>query len=626
MRPVAALGSAVCVVALVALYAGCTPAPPPAAAPVPVAPAVPKPAAPAAPAAARPLPVFVDVAKQAGLVAMNHTGKPVQKDWIVSGMGGGAIVLDYDRDGLMDLVVVDGTMLTEAGDLEFNDDWRTRVYHNDGNLKFTDVTAKSGVDVKAFGFGGASCDYDADGWPDFYICCWGRSYLLRNRGDGTFEEVAAKAGLLGADDDMSTGCCWGDVDGDGVQDLYVSNYADQHAFIKECREAGRPGRYAMWRSFPVYVGPGGLKGQLDRLYLGNGDGTFREATTANLGPQEPVGYGFQPIMSDVDNDGDLDIYVPNDTQKNYLWINDGKGHFIDRGVEAGAAYDFDGKTQASMGVDFADVNRDGWLDLAVSNFSHDHFTLYVNQSGKTRNASFQDMSNAYNVTRPSFLRLQWGNRLFDFDCDGNLDLFVACGHVYGEIDNFQKATGSSYRQRCLLLRGVGPPTNAFENVGDLKDGENPADPAIVAKRGGPAMQLMRVWRGAAFADFDNDGDLDVFVGALNDYPALFRNDGGNRNSFLVFRLVGKGGLRDPSGARVTVFLADGKPRVEELHHGASFSNDNDPRLFFGLGAETEAKRVEVRWPGGATQSFEHVAARKEYLVEQGVSELKEVTR
>jgi hypothetical protein len=318
-------------------------------------------------------------------------------------------------------------------------------------------------------------------------------------------------------------------------------------------------------------------------------------------------------MTDLDNDGDLDIYVPNDTQDNLLFVNDGHGNFKEQGQETGIARDYDGMGQASMGVDVADVNRDGWLDVMVTNFSHDHNTLYVNQTGKNKVLSFRDASNAYNISSPGYTRLSWGTRLWDFDNDGNLDLFIACGHVYGEIDNFQALTGSTYKQRCLLFRGRPGPKYGFDDVTDAA---------------GAALQVKRVWRGAAFADFDNDGDLDVFVSALNDKHALFRNDGGNRANFLAFRLVGKGPSRDPSGARVTVYLQDGLPRVEELHHGASFCNDNDPRFFFGLGAETVAKKVEIRWPGEKTpsQTFENVAARKFWLVEQGVKELREDKR
>src|SRR6185436_6986227 len=257
-----------------------------------------------------------------------------------------------------------------------------------------------------------------------------------------------------------------------------------------------------WRGALVYTGPKTLRGQVDRLYLGNGDGTFREATESNLGPQDAVGYGFQAVMTDVDNDGDLDIYVANDTQANYLWINDGHGRFVDRAVQAGVAFDSNGTGQSSMGVDAADVDRDGWIDLFVTNLDFDHNTLYVNQTGRVKGVGFKDMSNAFDVARPSYLRVSWGTRFWDYDDDGELDLFVACGHVYGEVDRFTEITGgATYRQRCLLHHNLGSPSRGFEDVTD---------------RSGPAFEESRVWRGAAFADFDDDGDQDVFVSALND--------------------------------------------------------------------------------------------------------------
>ncbi len=557
------------------------------------------------------LPVFVDVARQAGLTAENHTGRPGEKDWLAAAMGGGAIVLDYDQDGRMDLVVVDGTMLTAEGVLEYHDAWRTRVYHNDGGLRFTDVTAKSGVDIKAFGVGGASCDYDADGLPDFYVCCWGRNFLMKNRGDGTFEDVTDESGVRGDDADFSTACCFGDVNGDGVLDLYVANYVAMREVIDRTRALHRPGRNTMWGNYSVYSGPRTLPGQVDRLYFGNGDGTFREVTATNLAPEDPPAYGFQAVMTDLDNDGDLDIYVANDGVRNLLWVNDGKGHFLERGVGSGVAVDCDGKENSSMGVDVADVNRDGWLDIFVTNFVEEHHTLYINGSGAAKRRTFSDRSHSYGIVQPSAWRIAWGTKLLDYDNDGELDLFMACGHVYGDLPELEARTGSSYEQRCMLFRGVGAPTHAFADVSD---------------RSGPALAMKRVWRGAAFADFDDDGDLDVFLTALNGPCALFRNDGGERGNHLVLRLIGKGGLRDPCGARVTVYLEDGVPRMEELHHGISFCGDNDPRLFFGTGAETSAKRVEVRWPGGETQRFDDVRTRDAYVVEQGKTRLRKDRR
>ncbi len=548
---------------------------------------------------------FTDVIDLTGITALNHSGKPRQKDWIVSGMGGGTICFDYDSDGDMDLLIVDGTMLTAEGVLEYSDDARTRLYRNDGGMKFTEVTQQAGIDIQAFGFGGASADYDGDGHPDIMICAWGPNYLLRNKGDGTFEEVAEAAGIVGLPDDMSTACSWGDLNGDGILDVYVSNYIDQWKFIEECRADGIPGRHCDWRGFKVYCGPPGLTPQKDRMYFGNGDGTFREVSDTHLTDQA-FRYAFTSIMSDVDNDGDLDIYVTNDTQRNTLWVNDGKGLMVDRGLEAGVAVDGDVKEQASMGIDAADLNRDGLLDLFVTNFSHDFNTLYINTTRRKDGPLFRDASHAYNVSRLSYLRLCWGTKLFDMDFDGDLDIFVASGHVYGEIDNFTELTGSTYEQRCLLLRNTGAPRMRMEDVTDAA---------------GPALQIKRVWRGANFADWDDDGDVDIFMTALNGKPAMFRNENGNENAFLRFRLEGKGLLRDPAGARVYVTDPGGVTQLVELHHGASFCSDNDPRLFFGLGEYESVPEVEVRWPGGETQVFRDVATRRAYRLTQGDAEL-----
>ncbi len=563
--------------------------------------------APAAPEG--PVPQFVDVLPGSGIVADNHSGKPAKKDWIVSGMGGGSILFDYDGDGDMDVLIVDGTMLTSEGELQYDDAWRTRLFRNDGALKFTDVTAAAGIDIRAFGFGGASCDYDADGDLDFYVCTWGRNFLMRNRGDGTFEDVTDAAGVRGADDDMSTCCSWGDVNGDGRPDLYVSNYIDQWKFIRECQEhkpEPLPGLHCEWRGFRVYCGPPGLTPQPDRLYFAREDGTFEDVSATNLVDQDPR-YAFQSVMTDVDNDGDLDIYVANDTRRNCLWINDGHGRFQDLGLASGCGLDADMKEQAGMGVDVADVNRDGLLDIFVTNFSHDFNTLYVNTTRKADAPVFKDLSHIHNVSRLSYLSLCWGTKLFDMDCDADLDMLVACGHVYGEIDNFTAATGTSYAQKPLLLRNQGPPRFKFEDVGAAA---------------GPGMQIARVWRGAIFGDLDDDGDVDVLMTELNGTPALMRNDGGNTNAFLRFRLVRKDGMPDPPGARVIVTLEPGVSLLAELHHGASFCSDNDPRLHFGAGSRTSVPQVEVVWPDGSRQTFRDVATRKLYRVRQGQDTLE----
>jgi hypothetical protein len=258
-------------------------------------------------------------------------------------------------------------------------------------------------------------------------------------------------------------------------------------------------------------------------------------------------------------------------------------------------------------VDSADINRDGRLDLFVTHFSHDYNTLYMNRS-ENGLAAFRDQTHQFGIADLSFHRLSWGTRLFDFDCDGELDIFVACGHVYGEVANHPE-TDTSYEQKNLLLRNLGAARRyAFEDVTD---------------RAGTAFQIRRVWRGAAFADFDDDGDLDVCVTALNEKAALYRNDGGNAAGWLRFRLTGKGGLRDPSGARVQLHMPDGRTFIEELHHGASFCSDNDPRLFFGTGAVKVVPRVTVIWPGGQKQEFENVATSKAYRLDQAAGRLED---
>ena len=572
-----------------------------------------EPAAPPspAPAALEILPAFRDVADEAGFVAVNHTGMPDQKDWIVSAMGGGVIALDYDSDGDIDVVVVDGTMLTPAGVLEFDDAWRTRLFRNDGAagapMRFIDVTATSGIDLEAFGIGGAACDYDADGHPDFFVACWGPSHLFRNRGDGTFEDVTAKAGVAGDARDMSTACAWGDVDGDGVHDLYVATHVDQRAYIEEQNAAGKGPRITDTRGFQVAGGPLGLVAQRDRLYLGRGDGTFREVTDANLADQK-ARHGFQPVMTDVDNDGDLDIFVANDLDPNHLWVNDGRGVFRDRAVLAGCGAKTGMVEQAGMGADAGDVNRDGWIDLALTAFSSDQNTVFVNRTGRTHVLTFSDQSQALGVAAPSFHRTSWGVQFADYDNDGWLDHVSACGHIYGEIEGFSASIQSPYRQRCQILHNAGPPTWKFvETTG----------------RAGPAFEIERVWRGAAFGDFDDDGDTDIYVAALNDRAAILRNDGGNRNAFLRFRLTGKAGLRDPSGARVVLTMPDGRKHMSELHHGAAFLSDNDPRLTFGCGQLATISKVEIFWPGvKEPQTFTDVPTRKAYLVEQGKDELR----
>jgi hypothetical protein len=554
--------------------------------------------APAAATAAAPFPTFTVLGPECGFAPVNHTGKPNQKDWIAEAMGGGVILLDHDGDSDLDVLVVDGNAIE-------GDPWpdaRTRLFRNEGGMKFTDVTAAAGIDVTGVGYGGAAADYDGDGDPDVYLCLLGSNVLLRNDG-GKFTDVTAAAGVGGPESDMSTACCFGDFDGDGRLDLYVANYCDMRAYMAGIKKSGRKPRSCPWRGFDVYCGPGGLPFQMDRLFLQTAPGRFLDASD-RLHRQEPRP-AFQPVAADFDLDGDLDIFVSNDTLPNTLWVNDGAGNFRDEGVVAGCAFNASVVAQASMGTAVTDHDGDGLLDIVVTNFSHDHYTLYRNTSRKredgSRLATFEDVSVRTGVSLPTHLPLGWGACWQDFDLDGDADLFFANGHVYGEIDNFQ-ASGSTYRQRNLFLRNAGgrDPTYA-----DVTDGA------------GPGLAVADVYRGAAAGDLDDDGDLDIVVTALNGPARILRNDLAPGTRWLRISLQGTKRARDPAGAEVRVELPGGAAAGQCAQRGSSFCGSEDPRHLFGLGIHAAPSRVTVRWPGGATQEFPGLEAGAHWLLVEG---------
>jgi len=486
-------------------------------------------------------------------------------------------------------------------------------------MRFTEVTKEAGIDVTDVGYGGAAADYDGDGDLDVFVGVLGRNHLLRNGGNGTFTDVAAEAGVQGPDNDMSTCGCWGDFDGDGWLDLYVSNYLDMMRVVEYFRSENRIGKSCDWRGFKVYcgpMGPGFVKCfQLDRLYLSNGRDpatgkvTFREATE-NLQGQVPRP-SFQCIAADFDGDGDLDVYAAADTEPNHLWINDGKARFTDEGMNAGCAYSEAVVPQASMGVDVSDYDHDGRLDIAVTNFSHDYDTIYRNlceDRGKGRRlVAFKDVSVQVGVAQPTFIDLAWTITWTDFDNDGDKDLFISNGHVYGEIDHFA-STGTSYKQRNNLLENLGGTSPVFREVRDLV---------------GPGLRIAEVHRGGAGADLDDDGDEDQVVCVLNGKAYILRNDGGNANAWLKVSLKGRRPL-DPAGAVVKVEAAGLLPQWDVTLRGDSFCSASDPRLLFGMGKAGKADRVTVRWPSGAVSEFRDLATRAHWLLEEGVAEAKKV--
>jgi len=513
---------------------------------------------------------FVDVAAEVGLVLRNVSGGDDDAKWtILESIGSGACFLDVEGDGDLDVYVVNGGTLA-AGAAPVRD----ALYLNDGHGRFTDATHAAGLDESAWGGGCATGDYDNDGDTDLYITNFGRDALMQNQGDGTFRDVTAKAGL--GDARWSIGAAFFDADHDGDLDLYVANYlrldlADPEVRRRRCR----------WKGGEVYCGPRGFDGEPDVLYRNRGDGTFEDAS-ASAGVGGDSSYGMGVVAGDLDGDGDTDLFVANDTQANLLLVNDGTGHFADAALEAGVALSGDGRAQAGMGVDLGDADGDGDEDLFITHFSDDYHTLFRNEGGLV----FTDVTAASGLDAATRSSLGWGGGFFDYDNDGDLDLFVASGHVFPGVERFDAAT--SYKQRNLL----------FEN-----DGRGHF--TAVAPTG--ALAVPGTGRGAAFGDWDDDGDLDVLVVQLDGPPVLLRNDGGNDRPWLKLRLVGHRSNRDGIGARVSL-TAGGRTQTREVRWNASFGSSHDPRLHFGLGSASSVDLLEVRWPSGLVQQARDLPA------------------
>jgi hypothetical protein len=537
-------------------------------------------------------PHFVDVTADSGIVGVDHTGVAGNKDWMVETVGHGACAFDYDGDGRVDLFVPDGNRLDPAQHVR--DGWR--LYHNDGGMHFTDVTKGSGLECDAWAGGAVAGDVNGDGLPDLFVPCFGKNHLFLNRGGGKFEDVTDAAGVGGLDSEWSTAACMADFDGDGTLDIFVSNYADMRRFMSE---ATGP-RGCKWREMPVACGPQPLEPQQDRLYLNRGDGTFVDATATNL--PKIRRYSFQCVALDLNGDGAPDVFVACDGHPNLLFINDGHGHFTEEAMAAGIAADGTGKDTAGMGVAAGDVDGDGLTDIFQTNFSHEPNTLH---RARTRGGvpAFTDVTAAAGLVEPDAL-LGWGASFFDFDCDGSLDLMFANGHLYPGVQESVPTT--AYEQPLSLYRNDG--TGRFREI---------------TASAGPALVKNRVHRGLVVADFDDDGRLDAFVTVLNGPPLLLRNDGKGCGNSIRFLLRRKGGRVEAGGAHVVVTTrgAAGERRMSrDLLIGSSFGSCEDPRLFFGLGSASQVEAVEVRWPFGATQTFGPMAAGRLWGLTEGVAE------
>ncbi|MCZ6915351.1 MAG: CRTAC1 family protein [Gemmatimonadetes bacterium] len=511
---------------------------------------------------------FVDVTSGSGIQYRNVCGaRPGDKGWLMESMGAGAAWLDYDNDGNLDLYVVNGSTLErDAGEGEPN-----QLFRGDGRGHFKDVTQQARVGDRGWGHGVAVGDIDNDGDADIYVTNYGPNVLYRNNGDGTFDDITKAAGV--GNELWSTSAAFFDMDGDGNLDLYVGNYmvGTPDKVPRRGSEEARKGN-CHYRGLHVFCGPMGQVPFQNVLYRGSGDGKFRDVTRESGVWLEQPRYTLGVVTADYDNDGDQDIYAANDSVQNSLWRNNGDGTFADVGVPTMSALNADGKAQAGMGVNFGDYDADGWLDIIVTNFAHDLSTVYRNQLGKF----FLDDSilSGLGVTRQT---LSWGTAFHDFDCDGDLDLFIANGHVYPQVDDY--ALGTSFRQTNHLL------VNEGGRFGD----------ATAAS--GPGLAIARSYRGAAFGDYDNDGDMDVFATALDEEALLLRNDSPRRGHYLEIRLIGTDSNRDAVGTRVAL-TAGGRRQIRQRKGGGSYLSASDPRLHFGLGSSTTVDLVEIRWPGG----------------------------
>ncbi len=524
---------------------------------------------------------FEEVAVRAGIEFQHASGSPA-KDYIVETIGSGVAWLDYDRDGWMDLYLVNGGRWDELQ--EGRRTVSNALFRNLGDGTFSNVTAKAGLGGRYWGMGAVAADYDNDGWTDLFVANYGPNSLFRNRGDGTFEDVSAKAGL---DSPLwGASAAFGDYDRDGWLDLYVANYV---AF--DHRKAPPPN--CQYRGIKVHCGPKGLQPAPDRLFHNNGDGTFSDVTSS-AGVAAPPAYGLGVSWLDFDQDGDADIFVANDSMPNFLFENQGNGKFEEIGLISGFAYSQDGNAQAGMGIATGDYDRDGRLDLYLTHFSDDYNTLYRNFGEEM----FRDVSYGAQLAFGSWQNLAWGTFFFDYDNDGWPDLFVANGHIYPQVDDYQ--IGTSFLQRNQL----------FRNLGGEKFSE-------VSGEMGPSFAQAWSSRGAAYADYDNDGDLDIAVNNLDQKASLLRNEGGNRaGHWFSLSLEGTKSNRSAVGTRVEVQTAAGR-QVQELQAGSSYQSSNDPRLHFGLGPDGRVAELSVRWPSGASQTFSGLQGDRRYFLREG---------
>jgi len=518
------------------------------------------------------LPVLVDITQKAGITFVHSIGDDKLSN-IVESTGAGTAFCDYDNDGDLDIYFVNGSYLKEinhprgrklAGKL------RNALYRNNGNGTFIDVTTRAGVGDQGYGMGCLWADYDNDGDADLFITNYGPNVLYRNNGDGTFTDVTGKAGVSGGNL-FSTGCTFLDYDGDGYLDLYVGNYLLYDPDYKH---------YFAAEAFP---GPLSYQGQADILYRNRGNGTF-EDVTRKAGVFKPQGRAMGVASCDLDNNGSMDIFVANDAMENYFYRSSGKGTFTDIALLSGTGFGQNGEATSAMGPEFGDIDLDGLIDIMVPDMAYS--CLYRN----TGKGFFVEMSAQSGIAAACGQYTSWSGNFFDYDNDGLLDIFISNGdshHLEPEED--------------LLFRNM--------NGKKFRD---------VSAQTGKDFQAKFVGRGSATGDFDNDGDLDILVLNLNDRPRLLRNDGGNRNYWLMVRLLGKQSNRDAIGSRVRL-TSGGTTQTRNVISSSGYLSQSDFRLHFGLGKSKKAEKIEIRWPDGKIQVLKNIDANQVLTITEGSS-------
>jgi len=531
---------------------------------------------------------FVDVGREAGLNIPNVWGDPHHKRYIIEAKGSGIAFFDYDHDGWLDIYLTNGTQLGKswpAGQAP-----TSHLYRNNRDGTFTDVTEKSGLARTGWQTGICVGDYDNDGWDDLFCCFWGHNILFHNNGDGTFTDVTRKAGVYDDKIRWGAGCAFLDYDRDGHLDLFVCNYIR----LDPARTpAPHDPPLCQWKGIPVMCGPRGLTGDTNVLFHNNGNGTFTDVSEKSGILKPGPRYSITAVSSDFDNDGWPDIYVAVDSEPSILFHNNHDGTFTDIAVMAGCAYSENGHEQAGMGVAVGDYDCDGWLDIFKTNFADDTCNLYRNNGDGT----FSDVTFASGIGINNQY-VAWGCGFVDYDNDGWPDIIQVNGHVYPEIAGHE--IGQTFKNPRLVYKNMGN--------GQFKD---------VSAGMGPGITEHFSSRGAAFGDYDNDGDIDALVLNMSDLPSLLRNDGGNKQNWIKLKLIGTTCNRTAIGARVRIVVGR-HSQIDEVRSGSSVMSQNDLRLHFGLGKSEVVELLEVKWPTTQkVERFEKVKANQIVTIREG---------